>query len=89
MQQGQEKTGWAQKRTGCVDMEREREREREDKHRCHRFASLDVRAPRKTRPLQPAVHPGKSQRRAAGDASDWLEQHLHVHTGSAVADLYP
>jgi hypothetical protein len=27
---------------------------------------------------QPAVHPGKSQRRAVGDASDWLEPQLHV-----------
>src|SRR5262245_37524846 len=63
------------------------------KHRGYRAASFDVRAlrlpPRKTRPLQPAVHPGKSQRRAVGDASDWLEPQLHVQASSAVTDLYP
>lgn len=64
------------------------------KHRCYR-----VCVPRRQGPAltperlsprnQPAVHPGKSQRRAAGDASDWLEPQLHVCRRNAIADLYP
>lgn len=71
MQQGQKKTGCSQQRT-----------RREPLLPSLRPWTGPLRsAPQKItlgHCNQPTAHPGKSQRRAAGDANDWLEPQLHV-----------
>lgn len=83
MQQGQEKTGCSQQRTGRAPL-------------LQSLRPWDVRALRcppekrlSALATNQAVHPGKSQRRAAGDASDWLEPQLHVLESQCCGRLLP